>query len=107
MSNIVPKNIRNQRSRMLRSLSEKKSRAFYNSQLKSKRIVLYESENKYGYIHGYTDNYVKVRTPWDPKLSNKLVYSKLQNIDDEGFMRTEKIIQNKNVRQVSYSDTHG
>jgi hypothetical protein len=33
---------------------------------------------------GYTDNYVKVRTPWDPKLSNKLVYSKLQNIDDEG-----------------------
>ena len=107
MSNIIPKNIRNQRSRMLRSLSEKKSRAFYNSQLNSKRIVLYESENKYGYIHGYTDNYVKVRAPWDPKLSNKLVYSKLQNIDDEGFMRTEKIIQNKNVRQVSYSDAHG
>ena len=107
MSNIVPKNIRNQRSRMLRSLSEKKSRAFYNSQLNSKRIVLYESENKYGYIHGYTDNYVKVRTPWDPKLSNKLVYSKLKNVDDEGFMRAEKIVQNKNVRQVSYSDAHG
>ena len=94
-------------SRMLRSLSEKKSRAFYDSQLNSKRIVLYESENKYGYIHGYTDNYVKVRTPWDPKLSNKLVYSKLKNIDDEGFMRTEMIIQNKNFKQVSYSDAHG
>ena len=107
MSNIVPKNIRNKRSRMLRSLSEKKNRAFYNSQLKSKRIVLYESENKYGYIHGYTDNYIKVRTPWDPKLSNKLVYSKLKNIDNEGFMRTEMATQNENVRKLSYSDAHG
>ena len=39
-------------------------------------------------------------------LSNKLVYSKLKNIDDEGFMRAEKVVQNKNVRQVSYSDAH-
>ena len=68
MSNIVPKNIRNQRSRMLRSLSEKKSRAFYNSQLNSKRIVLFESENKLGYIYGYTDNYVKVRTSMGSKI---------------------------------------
>ena len=91
----------------MRSLSEKKKRIFYNSQLNKTKSILFESENKFGYIHGFTDNYIKVRHPWDPKLSNKLVYSKLKKIDDEGFMRAEKVVQNKNVRQVSYSDAHG
>ena len=48
---------------MLRGLSAKKRRAFYESQLNTNRVVLFESENKSGYIHGFTENYVKVKTP--------------------------------------------
>ena len=59
MLNPVPKNVRFQRSKMLRSLSEKKRRIFYNSQINRVRPVLFESENKLGYIYGYTDNYIK------------------------------------------------
>ena len=58
MLNPVPKNVRFQRSKMLRSLSEKKRRIFYNSQINRVRPVLFESENKLGYIYGYTDNYI-------------------------------------------------
>ena len=87
MLSTIPKKIRHQRSKMLRSLSEKKRRIFYNSQINSFRPVLFESENKLGYIYGYTDNYVKVRHPWSPGLSNKIALAKLTEIDNDGFVR--------------------
>ena len=49
--------------------------------------VLFESENKQGYINGYTENYIKVRMPWNPTLSNQIVKGRLQKIDDEGYVR--------------------
>ena len=107
MLNPVPKNIRFQRSKMLRSLSEKKRRIFYNSQINRVRPVLFESENKLGYIYGYTDNYVKVRYPWNPKLSNKIVQAKLIEIDNDGFMRIklrEKKLKKENQYLYSYSN---
>ncbi len=57
---------------MLRGLSVKKRRAFYESQIGTERTVLFEAENKLGYIHGFTENYVKVKTPWNPELVNTL-----------------------------------
>ena len=72
MDGVVPANVRSKRSKMLRGLSVKKRRAFYESQIGSKRTVLFESENKEGYIHGFTENYVKVKTPWNPELVNSL-----------------------------------
>ncbi len=66
MDGPVPKNVRNKRSKMLRGLSVKKRRAFYESQLGSSKTVLFEGENKEGYIHGFTENYVKVKSPWKP-----------------------------------------
>tara|TARA_B100001287_G_scaffold189936_1_gene160448 strand:+ start:4277 stop:5581 length:1305 start_codon:yes stop_codon:yes gene_type:complete len=87
MSNKIPMNIRNNRSKMLRFLSEKKKRSFYNSQLNKNKSILFESENKYGYINGYTENYIKVRKPWNPNLSNKLIKAKLLEIDNSGFVR--------------------
>ena len=107
MLNPVPKNIRNERSKMLRSLSEKKRRIFYNSQINSLKPVLFESENKLGYIYGYTDNYVKVRHPWSPKLSNKIVQAKLTDIDNDGFVRiklSEKKQRMEKRYLYSYSD---
>jgi len=87
MENVVPKNVRSKRSKMLRGLSVKKRRAFYESQLSNTLTVLFESENKEGYIYGFTENYVKVKTPWNPNLVNKLHKVTLTEIDDEGVVR--------------------
>ena len=87
MEGVVPKNVRNKRSKMLRGLSVKKRRAFYESQLGTSRTVLFESENKQGYIHGFTENYVKVKTPWNPELVNTLQHIQLTGIDEDGLVR--------------------
>lgn len=91
MPNVVPMNVRSKRSKMLRGLSVKKRRAFYESQIGSNRIVLFESENKEGYIHGFTENYVKVKTPWNPELVNTLHEINLTKIDEDGSVRMEFI----------------
>ncbi len=89
MGGVVPKNIRSKRSKMLRGLSVKKRRAFYESQLGSTRTVLFEGENKEGYIHGFTENYVKVKAPWNPEMVNTLHEVKLTKIDGDGLVRFE------------------
>jgi threonylcarbamoyladenosine tRNA methylthiotransferase MtaB len=87
MEGIVPLKVRAKRSKMLRGLSVKKRRAFYESQLGNDLTVLFESENKEGYIHGFTENYVKVKTPWNPELVNTLHHIKLTKIDNDGVVR--------------------
>ena len=87
MEDVVPANVRAKRSKMLRGLSVKKRRAFYESQLNTHRTVLFESENKEGYIHGFTENYVKVKTPWNPELVNTLHDITLTKIDEDGLVR--------------------
>ena len=94
MAGPVPKNVRNKRSKMLRGLSVKKRRAFYESQLGSSKTVLFEGENKEGYIHGFTENYVKVKYPWNPKLVNTLHEVMLTEIDVDGLVRFD-FIKNK------------
>lgn len=89
MDGVVPANVRSKRSKMLRGLSVKKRRAFYESQIGTSRTVLFESENKEGYIHGFTENYVKIKTPWDPALVNTLQDVHLTKIDEEGSVRIE------------------
>lgn len=89
MDGVVPMNVRNKRSKMLRGLSVKKRRAFYEGQLGTRRSVLFEGENKKGYIHGFTENYVKVKTPWNPELVNTLHQIQLTNIDEDGSVRME------------------
>ena len=87
MEGVVPNNVRAKRSKMLRGLSVKKRRAFYESQLGTQRTVLFEGENKEGYIHGFTENYVKVKTPWNPALVNTLHQINLTKIDEDGSVR--------------------
>lgn len=89
MAGAVPKNIRSKRSKMLRGLSVKKRRAFYESQLETSRTVLLEGENKEGYIHGFTENYVKVKAPWNPEFINTLHEVKLTEIAEDGLVRFE------------------
>lgn len=89
MDGVVPKNVRNKRSKMLRALSVKKRRAFYESQVGSELEVLFEGENRGGYIQGFTENYVKVRTPWNPSLVNTLHKVKLKEITADGLVAIE------------------
>ncbi len=91
MDGIVPNNVRAKRSKMLRGLSVKKRRAFYESQLGTIRTVLFEGENKEGYIYGFTENYVKVKTPWNPALVNTLHAVELTHIDEDGSVRVSFI----------------
>ena len=87
MDGVVPDAVRAKRSKMLRGLSAKKRNAFYTSQLGKEKTVLFESDNKQGYIHGFTENYVKVKAPWDPSLVNTLHKVKLTKIDTDGMVR--------------------
>lgn len=87
MEAVVPKDVRSKRSKMLRGLSTKKRRAFYESQLGTIRTVLFEGENKEGYIHGFTENYVKVKAPWNPDLVNTLHKVELTQIAEDGLVR--------------------
>jgi threonylcarbamoyladenosine tRNA methylthiotransferase MtaB len=86
---LVPKAVRSKRSKLLRGLSAKKRRAFYESQLGTYRTVLFEGENKEGYINGFTENYVKVKSPWNPALVNTLHKVVLSEIDSDGLLRFE------------------
>ena len=91
MQGVVPKEVRKKRSKMLRGLSAKKRRAFYESQLGTTRTVLFEGENKAGFIHGFTENYVKVKAPWNPELVNTLHVVNLDRIDKDGMVRFDFI----------------
>ena len=87
LDGVVPKKVRAKRSKMLRGLSAKKRRSFYESQLGNTLTVLFENENKEGYINGFTENYVKVKTPWNPELVNTLHTITLTEIDEDGLVR--------------------
>jgi threonylcarbamoyladenosine tRNA methylthiotransferase MtaB len=84
MSGIVPGSIRADRSKMLHILSDKKRRAFYESQLDKSYEVLFEKESNEGLMHGFTRNYVKVKTKFDPILVNEFKTVKLTAISADG-----------------------
>lgn len=97
MNAVVPKKTRKKRSKMLRGLSAKKRRAFYESQIGNTLTVLFESDNKEGHIEGYTENYVRVKTPWDESLINTLHRVKLTGIDKDGLVTCEFVDQSEKV----------
>lgn len=87
MEGSVPVAERARRSKMLRSLSEKKRRAFYQQHLSAEFEVLFEGENKKGYIHGFTENYIKVKSPWNPDLVGTTQRVVLTEMDPDGLVR--------------------
>ena len=86
MPEVIPAKVRQKRSKMLRGLSVKKRRAFYESQIGKVKTVLFEYENKSGFLQGFTENYVKVKTPFKEELVNSLVQVKLESIDQDGLV---------------------
>jgi len=91
MEGAVPLKTRKKRSKMLRGLSAKKRRAFYESQLGSTHEVLFEGENKEGYIYGFTENYVKIKFPWNPYLVNTLQQVTLTEIAEDGLVKAQLV----------------
>ncbi len=84
MGEPVPNEVRKERTRMLRGLSAKKRRYFYQQQIGKQQQVLWEGENKDGWMYGFTENYVKVRTPYNPALINQTREVTLQQISEDG-----------------------
>ncbi|CAN5615282.1 tRNA (N(6)-L-threonylcarbamoyladenosine(37)-C(2))-methylthiotransferase MtaB [soil metagenome] len=85
MKTIIPISVRKQRNSMLRNLSQKKLRAFYQADAGNIRPVLFEAEMDGGVMYGYTSNYIRVAHPYSEHLINQVVQCKIEKINPEGY----------------------
>ncbi|MBP6090455.1 MAG: tRNA (N(6)-L-threonylcarbamoyladenosine(37)-C(2))-methylthiotransferase MtaB [Crocinitomicaceae bacterium] len=83
----VPMNVRRERSKQLHILSDKKKRAFYEENINTLRTVLFEHEEDHGIMYGFTENYVKVKMPYNATLVNTFKKVQLTEIDRDGIMK--------------------
>ncbi len=83
----VPMEVRKERSKQLHILSDKKKRAFYESNLGTVRTVLIEHEEDQGIMYGFTENYVKIKLPYNQSLTNTFQTVKLDSIDRDGIVK--------------------
>lgn len=81
---VVDAKERAERSKMLHILSDKKKRAFYESQLGRTRKVLFEAEQDGAFMYGFTDNYVKTKTSFNSDMVNKTLKVNLHAIAEDG-----------------------
>ncbi len=88
---VVPMNIRKERSKRLRILSEKKKRAFYKFNENKTEEVLFEADQEHGIMNGFTSNYVKVKTAYNPLIVNHVAPVKMTEVDRDGLMKIEFI----------------
>ncbi|NJN26907.1 MAG: tRNA (N(6)-L-threonylcarbamoyladenosine(37)-C(2))-methylthiotransferase MtaB [Cyclobacteriaceae bacterium] len=91
LGEIVPMKERNNRSKMLRSLSEKKRRYFYDQFVGKTLNVLFEKDIEGGKIHGFTDNYIRVAVDFDPEYINQLMMVKMVKSGANGIMQGEVV----------------
>ena len=89
MDGVVPKDVRKARSNMLRILSEKKKRAFYEANVSLEDKVVFEGSEDNGLMHGFTTNYVKVKTAFNPLMVNQSAMVKMTELDKDGTMKIE------------------
>jgi len=80
---IVSKETKEKRSKILRSLSEKLKRNFYEKNINKKHNVLFENKKDENYIYGFTDNYVRVKVPYNKKLIGSVKRTHLYDIDSD------------------------
>ncbi len=84
---------RKRRNKMLRILSAKKLRQFYEQHLNKEFTVLFEHENKNGAMYGFTENYIKVAYPFDEALVNKVVSITAKEINEDGLVNAELCVE--------------
>jgi threonylcarbamoyladenosine tRNA methylthiotransferase MtaB len=86
----VPPAERAERSRMLHILSDKKRRQFYECNLGREATVLFEKDIEDGYMHGFTENYIRVQAAYDPLLINEMRRVRLTSVTGKGTMKAEE-----------------
>ena len=91
MEGVVPLKERQQRSKMLRGLSEKKKRQFYEENIGRTATVLFEDDVEDGMMHGFTENYVRVTAKYDPLLINELKEVELTHINEKGLVEVTEV----------------
>jgi threonylcarbamoyladenosine tRNA methylthiotransferase MtaB len=89
MTDVVPMSKRKERSKILLLLSDRKKRAFYDSNKNSERRVLFENEENNGMMYGFTDNYVKIKTPYNASLANTMQTVNLTELDRDIIYKSE------------------
>lgn len=92
MDNPVPMQERTRRRKMLSSLSHKKRRAFYQENIGRESVVLWEEKEQDGWMFGYSDNYVKLKTAFDPAKVNTLQNVRLGKIGSDGAVVAEELV---------------
>ena len=90
MDGVVPQQVRNDRTTMLRTLSEKKRHYFYSQHLGKSYRALFEEEVVDGHMLGFTENYIRVKAKYDPVLVNEVKPIRLTQIDTDGNMLVEE-----------------
>ncbi|MFT7030195.1 MAG: threonylcarbamoyladenosine tRNA methylthiotransferase MtaB, partial [Marinoscillum sp.] len=91
MENPVPQAVRNKRSKMLRGLSEKKKRHFYEQHIHGQYSVLFEDDVEDGMMHGFTENYIRVSAKYDPILINETKQVVLAQVGEKGHMEVNEL----------------
>ena len=92
MEDVVPVHIRRERNEMLRILSEKKKRFFYEQFIGQERTVLFEKHKDKNLMSGFTDNYLKIELPYNPELINELGKVELVEISEKGNFKVGSLI---------------
>ena len=92
MDEVVPMHVRKDRSKMLHILSDKKKRAFYESQVGKEGTVLWESENNDGWMYGFTENYIKMKQPYSETAENTFEKVFFDKIDSDGLMISKSLV---------------
>ncbi len=90
MSEIVPHKQRNERTGMLRILSEKKRRHFYEENIGREAKVLFENDVEQGMMLGFTENYIRVSAKYDPVLINEIKQVRLESINTSGHVEVSE-----------------
>ena len=97
LEQVVPIQERKERNKMLRILSTKKQRNFYEQHIGSARKVLFEAENRNGFINGFTDNYIKVQMPFSIDIINTMKDVFLKNMNEAGLINALPFIPVENL----------
>ncbi len=91
MEGSIPMKERQQRSKMLRTLSEKKRRYFYSQSVGKTASVLFENDIEEGKIHGFTENYIRVSANYDPVLINEIKEIRITGVDENGLAEVAEV----------------
>jgi len=95
MVDVVPMSTRKERSQVLHLLSDRKKRAFYAENENTVRKVLFENENNNGMMYGFTENYVKIKIPYQKNLTNTIQLVSLTELDRDIIYKSELITMSK------------